>query len=559
MMTKKTIWFFTLIFASLVLLAGCYGGENAEKTDKEDDTEGEIKGEEKVEKSVLHLAVAGEIPTLKSNGALDGLSQTMMQNIFEGLFRVDANDEIIEGIVDTYDVSEDGKQYTFHLREDAVWSNGDSTTAQDFIYAWKKALHPESISPHAYLMSAVKGAENIQNPDHEMYGKVDELGVTAPDEFTLVVEMENTVPYFTELLANPVFYPQNEKFSEEQKDQYALEPENLVFNGPFTLDSWEHDQKWTLKKNPEYWNADNVNVDEINFKVAKDTSTEVNLYETDTIDVANLSSEFVDVYKDHDEYTTSLKSEVYFLRMNQKNKYLSNANIRKAIDMGWDKEQAADAILKNGSKAAYWLVFPGFVQSPDGEEFRERFGDLNKGTPEEAKELWNKGLAELGVKEIALDLLSYDDGQRKSVAEYMKNQLEKNLSGLKITINQQPNKQKLALEDALNYDLSHSGWRNDVADPVEFLSVFLSDGAYNWQNFKNEQFDKNVKKAMVDFSDIDKRFAELQEAEDILIGQEAAISPMYQAGSARLIKPYVKGFTAHSNSTYSYQWVTMDN
>ena len=248
------------------------------------------------------------------------------------------------------------------------------------------------------------------------------------------------------------------------------------------MDSWEHDQKWTLKKNPEYWNADNVNVDEINFKVAKDTSTEVNLYETDTIDVANLSSEFVDVYKDHEEYTTSLKSEIYFLRMNQKNKYLSNANIRKAIDMGWDKEQAADAILKNGSKAAYWLVFPEFVQSPDGEEFRERFGDLNKGTPEEAKELWNKGLAELGVTEIKLDLLSYDDGQRKSVAEYMKNQLEKNLPGLQITINQQPNKQKLALEDALDYDLSHSGWRNDVADPVEFLSVFLSDGAYNWQS-----------------------------------------------------------------------------
>lgn len=554
-MRKKSLWFFMMIFTSLVLLAGCYGGENVQETEKDDDS----ITDEKVGKIVLHLAVAGEIPTLKTNGAMDGLSQTMIQNVFEGLFRIDADDKVTEGLVDTYDVSEDGLTYTFHLKENALWSNGDPTKATDFIYAWKKALHPDSISPHAYLMESVKGAAHIQDPDHELYGKVDELGVTATDDFTLEVELENDVPYFTELLANPVFYPQNEKFSEEQQDKYALEPENLVFNGPFTLDSWDHDQKWTLKKNSDYWDAENVKVDEINFKVAKDTSTEVNLYETDTIDVANLSSEFVDVYKDHEEYTTSLKSEVYFLRMNQKNEFLSNTNIRKAIDMGWDKEQAAESILKNGSKAAYWLVFPGFVQSPEGEEFRDRFGDLNKGTPEEAKELWNKGLEELGEKEINLDLLSYDDGQRKSVAEYMKNQLEKNLPGLSITINQQPNKQKLALEDDLNYDLSYSGWRNDIADPVEFLSVFLSDGAYNWQEFKNDQFDKNVKKAMVDFTDIDKRFAELQEAEKILIGDEAAISPMYQAGSARLIKPNVKGFTAHANSTYSYQWVTIGN
>lgn len=129
---------------------------------------------------------------------------------------------------------------------------------------------------------------------------------------------------------------------------------------------------------------------------------------------------------------------------------------------------------------------------------------------------------------------------------------------MKITINQQPNKQKLALEDVQDYDLSHSGWRNDIADPVEFLSVFLSDGPYNWQDFKNDQFDQFVKKAMVDFSDNDQRTVELQEAEDILIGQQAAISPMYQAGSSRLVKPHVKGFVAHAKNTYSYQWVTIE-
>lgn len=559
-MTKKWTWLLTLLFVSVIALAGCYGGEKKDETtpDKDGDKKETPSTDTPTAGGSLHLAVAGEIPTLKTNGQMDGLSQTMIQNLMEGLFRLDQNDDIINAVVDTYDVSEDGKLYTFHLKENALWSNDEPTTATDFVYAWKRNLHPDTFSPHAYLMGPIKNANAIQEADNELYGKVDELGVKAVDTFTLEVELDNAVPYFTELLTHPVFYPQNEAFVEAQGDKYALEPENLLFNGPFTLDSWSHDQQWVLKKNEKYWNAATVNIDTVDFKVAKDTATEVNLYETNTIDIANLSSEFVDVYESNAEYNTSLKSEVYFLRMNQKNEFLQNANIRKAIDMGWNKEQAAENILKNGSKAAYWLVFPDFVQSPSGEEFRNQYSDLNKGTIEEAQQLWNKGLEELGVTSISLELLSYDDGQRKSVAEYMKNQLEKNLPGLTITINQQPNKQKLALEDALNYDLSHSGWRNDVADPVEFLSVFLSDGPYNWQQFNNSEYDRLVKKAMTDFSDNEQRFVDLQNAENILIGEEATISPMYQAGSARLIKDYVKGFTAHANSTYSYQWVTVE-
>lgn len=555
MAKRRLYWMIVLLFASIITLAGCYGG--GKKATKEE-SKGTEAGEKNESAQVLNLSADGEIPTVRTNGTMDGLSQTIIQNIFEGLFRLDGNDEIIEGVVDSYDVSENGKVYTFKLKKDAVWSNGEPVTADDFVYAWRRNLDPETISPHAYLMNPVKGAAKIQDSENDLYGKTDQLGAKAIDASTLEVELENGVPYFTELLTHPVFYPQNEDFVESQGDQYALEPENLIFNGPFTLDSWDHDQKWTLKKNPTYWDEKNVKADEIRYKVAKDVATSVNLYETDAIDVVNLSSDFVDAYKDHEEYTTSLKSEVYFLRMNQKNEFLKNTNIRKAIDMAWDKEQAADSILKNGSKAAYWLVFPGFVQSADGKDFRDKFGDLNKGTIEEAQELWKKGLEELGINEISLELLSYDDEQRKSVAEYLKNQLEKNLPGLKISINQQPNKQKLALEDVQDYDLSHSGWRNDVADPVEFLSVFLSDGPYNWQDFKDEKYDELVKKAMSDFSDIQKRFEELQEAENILIDRQAAISPMYQAGSSRLIKPYVKGYVAHANSTYSFQWVSIE-
>ncbi|MHC0551890.1 ABC transporter substrate-binding protein [Salinicoccus sp. CNSTN-B1] len=154
--------------------------------------------------------------------------------------------------------------------------------------------------------------------------------------------------------------------------------------------------------------------------------------------------------------------------------------------------------------------------------------------------------------------MSYDDDQRKSMAEYMKNQWEKNLPGLTVNINQQPNKQKLDLESQQDYDMSFSGWRNDLSDPVEFLNIHLSDGPYNWQDFENEEYDSLVKKAQTDFSDLDQRFADLQEAERILIDQETAISPIYQSANARLIKPEVNNFTAHPDNTFSFKWVTME-
>jgi len=539
----------TLCFS---LLIGCNWG-GAEKNSKK------VEGERNKEDSkVLHIATSGDIPTLDTTGSMDGLSQTIIQNLFEGLYRLDASDEPANGMAKDFEVSEDGKEYTFYLQEDAKWSNGEPVTAADFVYAWKKALHPDTFSPHAYLMEPIKNAKGIQDPEDELYGEVDKLGVQAMDDYTLEVILDDTVPYFLEILTNPVLYPQNEEFVELQEDKYALEPENMIYNGPFSLKTWDHGAGWVMDENVEYWDKESGNVDRIEYKVVDDTSTMVNLYETDSIDVASLSSEFVDVYEDDEEYNTSLQSEVYFLRFNQKSEYLSNVNIRKAIDMGWDKEGATKSILKDGSLPADYLVPANIAKSPEEDDFRERFGDLNKGSIEKAQEHWKKGLEELGEKEITLELLSYDDGQRKPVSEHIKSQLEENLSGLTITINQQPNKQKIALEGNQDYDISYSGWRLDVNDPIDWLSIFLSDGPYNWQDFENKEFDQLIKKARKDFSDIGQRFSDMQEAERILIDEEAAISPMYQSSSARLIKPFVKEFVSHTNNTITYKWVSIE-
>lgn len=555
-MIKRNFMFALLLFLTVGLLAACYGGENeSNDTSKDNDDTG---GAEEQSGGTLRLATPGELPTVQTNGNLDGLSQTIMLNIYEGLFRLDENNEITEGMADDYEMTEndDGTvTYTFNIREDALWSNGDPVTANDFEYAWKRALNPETFSPHAYLMAPIINANEIQDPDHELYGQVDELGIEVPDDKTLIVNLTNNVPYFMELLINPVLYPQNGAFVESQGTDYGLEPENVISNGPFFLDTWNHDQGWVLSKNDDYWDSEAVKLDAVDYKVAKDASTEINLYETDGIDIANLTSEYVEMFSEDEAYETFINTEVYFVRFNLQNEYLQNKNIRKAIDMAYDKNQAAESILKNGSIPAYFLVPENFVTNEAGEDFREAYGNFNMTDIEEAQRLWEQGLDELGVTEISLGLLSYDDDQRKSMAEYMKNQLETNLPGLTVAINQQPNKQKLDLEGKQEYDMSFSGWRNDISDPVEFLNVHLSDGPYNWQDFKNEEYDQLVKNAQTDFSDLDQRFKDLQEAERILIEEETAISPVYQSANARLINPNVENFVAHPDNTMSFKWV----
>ncbi|WNS75178.1 peptide ABC transporter substrate-binding protein [Bacillus sp. DTU_2020_1000418_1_SI_GHA_SEK_038] len=559
-MKNKRMTLRALLTILIVLaLAGCYGkgSETVKPTDSTVEKE-ENNPSTSSESQTLNLFAPYEIASLKTNGVIDRLSATIMMNIMEGLYRQDQNHKLTPGMAKDHEVSEDRKTYTFHLREDAKWSNGSPVTAHDFVFAWQRLLHPDTLSPYAFRLDSIVNATKIQDKDDELYGKVEELGVKALDDFTLEVKLENAIPYFIDTLTNAVFYPQNEEFINSQGEKYALEPENLIYNGPFVLDSWKHEEGWVLKKNPTYWDANAVKLEAINYKVVKEVSAAVNLYDTNTVDVTSLSSEFVDLYHDHPDFQTTMKIEVYFIRFNLENEYLSNTNIRKAIDMAWNKKESAEFILKNGSLPAYFLIPENLVSTSDGGDFRDKYGDLNSEGVEKAKEYWQTGLEELGTDSIELEFLSYDDGQRKSVAEYIKNQLETNLPGLTVKINQQPNKQKLDLETKQNYDMTHSGWGTDYPDPIELMSLHLSDGPFNWQSYQNPEFDQLVKKAQVDFSNLDGRLADLQEAERILIEQDTVISPMYQSSEAFLVKPYVKGFVAHPNSTYSYKWTYIE-
>lgn len=508
--------------------------------------------EELADKQVLNITDTAEIPSMDTSKSTDNVSFKVFVNAMEGLYRLDKDNKPTPGMASSVDISSDKKTYTFHLR-DAKWSNGEAVTAQDFVYAWRRAVDPNTASEYAFILFDVKNAEKINNKQLPL----DQLGVTAKDDKTLVVELDNPVPYFLELTTFPTYFPLNEKFVKAQGDKYALEASNTLYNGPFTMTDWKHEQSWTLKKNPNYWDKDNVKLDEIDTSVVKDTSAAVNLYETGAIDRVLLTSDFVDKYRGKADYKTLLDNRLYFMRFNEKDPIFQNQKVRKAIDLAYDKKGIANVILNNGSAPGYFLVPKNFVKGPDGKDFRDGNGNFNdsKDNATQATQLWNEAKKELGKDSITVNMLNYDDDSNKKVGEYIKAQLEKNLPGLTVNINQQPFKQKLDLEKKQDYQFSFSGWGPDYPDPMTFIDMFTTSSPFNEMSYSDPKYDDLVAKAKGPLlTDVSARWKALQDAEKILF-DDAAISPIYQRSFAYLEKPYVKNVIQHNfGGDYSYKW-----
>lgn len=557
-MGKKVAGLFSAVLVSSVALAAC-GNDKAEETSgtKEGSTSTDL-----TEKQVLNLSDSQEIPSMDTAKATDNVSFNVMNNVFEGLYRLGENDKLEDGVATDHEVSEDGLTYTFHLRKDAKWSNGDPVTAKDFEYAWKRVLNPETAAEYAYIMYDIKNAEKVNSGELP----VDELGVKAVDDYTLEVQLEKAIPYFAELTVFGTFMPQNQAYVESQGENYALEADTLIYNGPFTLSSWKHEEGWQYQKNDQYWDKDNVQLDEINVTISKEIATTVNLYETGKLDAimtpgGGLSSEFVDKYSGDPNFVESLEPTLFFLRLNQTKEELKNVNLRKAISMAFDKEGMVDVILNNGSIASNGFVPSEFVTGPDGKDFREENGDLTSYDVKKAQEYWETAKSELGVKELTLELLTYDTDSAKKQAEFLQAELEKNLPGLTVEIKQQPFKQKLELETNMDYEISIGGWGPDYPDAMTFMDMFVTDGAHNQQNFSNAKYDQLIEDSKTTLlSDLDARWDALLQAEKILIEDEAVIAPLYQRGNAFLVQDYVKGVVNHSfGGDFSYKWASVES
>ncbi|WP_373600791.1 ABC transporter substrate-binding protein [Paraclostridium bifermentans] len=265
------------------------------------------------ENKSLRMTSYSDITTLDTCKLVDLLSGDIATHVFEGLTRIGENQEVTPGMAKSWDISEDKLTWTFNLREDATWSNGDNVTAHDFEYAWKKILTPSTAYQNASVFYDIVGAEDFN------MGKVkdsDSVGIKAIDAYTFEVKLNRPVPYFDKLVSMQMFSPQNQKFVELKGEEYGYSIENTVFNGPFVLSDWRLSDQYSMSKNPNYWDSNSVNLKEINTKITKDPHTDLNLYETGEIDRVLLSSETVDNYKDSPEFNTSMDAAINFLILN---------------------------------------------------------------------------------------------------------------------------------------------------------------------------------------------------------------------------------------------------
>ncbi len=536
MKKKSILLMMTIILALGSVLAACSTGGDS-------DGGGSSSNGEKV----LRLTDTSDITTADPALATDAVAFNLIANTMEGLYRLDKDGNAVPALAEGEpEINEDETVYTFKLR-DAEWSNGEPVTANDFVYAWQRDVDHATGSQYAYIMNTVKNAEAINTGDTPK----EELGVKAIDEKTLEVTLERPDPSFLSLTSFGTFTPINEAFATEKGEDFTTGPENLLYNGPFTWTKWDREQGYVLTKNESYWDAENVALDSVDVKVVKETSTVVNLYEAGDVDYAGLASEQVAAFQEDEDYNTGLRSAIGYFKFNHEDELFSDVNARKAIARAVDPSGIIDQLLNNGSVATTSFIPKDFIKYEDGTDYTEGV-EYFKTNTEEAASLWEEVT---GGEATTIELLSFDSEVSKQISEYMKGQIESNLPNVTVEIAQQPFNNKLEREAKGEYQMSFALWGPDYQDPLTNLGIFTSENGQNDINYSSSEYDKLIDEASAETS-IDARYDLFKEAEALLIEQDQAIMPIYQAGVAYLIRPNVENFNRQLfGADYQYKYV----
>jgi oligopeptide transport system substrate-binding protein len=476
----------------------------------------------------------------------------LITNVMEGLYRIDEHEKPQPAQAESVDISDDELTYTFALRNGIKWSNGDPVTSQDFKYSWLRAMDPQTAAQYSYIIAPyIKGGAEFNAGE----GSAEDVAIETPDDKTLRVTLVNPTPFFLNLTAFQTYFPQRQQFVEQKGEEYAQSADALLYNGPFTMTQLDPAHGATLAKNGDYWDKDNVAVQKVDCEVVKEIATAVNLYEGGELDVTSLTSEYVDQYEDTPAFQTVVEFVTWWFAVNLEDEDFQNENIRKAIQLSFDRDALANKLLNDGSVGAEGLVPPGMA-GPGEQTFREAVGPtVPDYDPERAKELWQQGVKELG-QEPTLTYLSQDNSAARDIATFLQSELTENL-GANVEINMQPFDQFLDLLSNREYQMTLYGWIADYNDPMTFLDLFLSDSPLNYSNYRNERYDRLINDAKVEL-DEQVRMENLIEAERLLIEDAAVVAPVYHQGSALLVRPSIKNWVQHPTGTIEFKYVRLE-
>jgi oligopeptide transport system substrate-binding protein len=491
--------------------------------------------------NALNVNFGAEIRYLDSALATDEVSWEILVNTMEGLYRLDADQKPVPAAAEGAEVSDDGLTYTFTLRDGIEWSNGDRVTSQDYKYAWLKVLNPDTASEYSYIIDTfVKGAAEYNAGD----GSAGDVAIETPDDRTLRVTLVSKSPFFLQLTSFPLYFPQQQKYVEQQGEDYAQDADTLIYNGPYVMTQGGVGAGGTtvLEKNDRYWDKANVAVQRINGRIVKDSDTALNLYEAGELDITGLVGDKVAKYQDSPEFYRRVRAATFYGELNHDVPALRNLNIRRALMTGFDRKILTERILANGSEPAYALVPPAITPGPGDQTFRQALGDLVPTDTNGTRQLWEQGVEDLG-ETPRLKMLFDDSTFSRDIATFIQGQYKENL-GADLEIETTTFEAGLDRVQKKDYQVSFvSGWGADYNDPMTFLDLFLSDSPLNNTSWANERYDELINGARQE-GDQQKRMQMMLEAEPILF-DEAVLIPEYYSAVAGLKKPYFKDFVPH--------------
>lgn len=473
--------------------------------------------------------------------------------LFEGLATFNSETSELEpGVARSWEISEDGLTYTFHIDPKARWSNGDRVTSQDFLYSFQRILSPALGGPYAYMLFDMKHAEAFNKGELKDFSKV---GARAPDEATLVIEIKQPTPYFLSLLTHYTWWPVHPPTIEKhggmtERISEWTKPENFVGNGPFTLESWRINSSLFAKKNPLYRDPDSVWLNGIHFlPIQVDTEERAfragHLHLTSTV-----LPHRIDWYRknmpERMRFDTALG--VYYYMLNTSREPLNDPRVRKALAYSINREAIAEHVLKAGQKPAYHFTPPNTGGSYNAEARLVYDPELARKLLAEAGYPEGKGFPEF-------EILYNTSEAHRSIAVAIQ-QMWKQELGIDVKLFNQEWKVYLSTRESGEFDILRAAWFGDYDDPNTFLSLGESDNGNNHTNWNNPKYDGLIEDAGRE-QDPEKRLRIFQEAEAILL-EEMPVVPIYFYVTSRLIHPSVRGWHPNILDYHPYQAVRLN-
>ncbi|WP_105956857.1 peptide ABC transporter substrate-binding protein [Apilactobacillus quenuiae] len=509
-------------------------------------------------KNVVNMSEPSNLLTLDQSKLVDQVSDVTLNNSNQGLLVMTKDSKVVPGVAKSYQVSKDGRTYTFNLRH-SKWSNGTPVTAKDFVYGFQRSVNPKTAAAYQYLFDDVHNAQAVDK------GKmpVSSLGVKAEGNYKFVVHLDKPETYFKYVATMPPTYPQSENEVNKYGSGYATNSDKQLYNGAFQVKDWNGtNDNWKLVKNPYYWDKNNTKLSTMNFSVAKDPQTALDQYQSGNLDEMQLSGKSqVSSFKGNSEYHARKEAGTYYLEMNQKKvPALRNVNVRKALSLAINRKELTNNVLGNGSVPA-----EGFVASDMAKYKGNDFADdayvssAVQSNLNQAKKLFAKGMKEVGQSKLNLSLLSDDSSDAKSMTEFLQNELQK-LPGLKVNDVNVPAKVATTRTEKGDFDVTVDAWIADFPDPVSFMSLMTTNNGYNHGGWSNKQYDNLMHQATnSDANNYNKRWSDMVKAQKLMLNDQAIV-PLYQLVSPQVLKNRVQGVNYYpSGGNYDFRYVHTNN